>query len=209
MIDTGLAGEPALIRRLFRRLGLAPQSLKAILLTHGHLDHAGNLAWLKDWSGAKVYAHPIEQEHVDGRYPYQGINRWCGRLEAVGRKLTGYRPAKIDEFLQDGQKLPFWGGLEAIHLPGHTLGHFGFYNEKSRFLFCGDMMASYFFNAHKPWAILNCDPGQLDESAKKIRSLKPRWIIPCHFDFADGDLHRRRFVKLYGFEDWETLSSSV
>ena len=57
MIDTGMVGEPFLIRRLVRRLGLSPQSIKAILLTHGHLDHAGNLAWLKQWTGAKVHAH--------------------------------------------------------------------------------------------------------------------------------------------------------
>ena len=43
MIDTGLAGEPFLIRRLVRKLGFKPDSIKTILLTHGHLDHAGNL----------------------------------------------------------------------------------------------------------------------------------------------------------------------
>ena len=88
MIDTGLFGETIFIRRLVRKLGLTPQSIKAILLTHGHLDHAGNLAWLKRWTGAKVFAHPAEQAHIDGTYPYQGVNRWCGRLEAAGRKVV-------------------------------------------------------------------------------------------------------------------------
>src|SRR5262245_9277967 len=82
MIDTGLYGEPLLVRRLLRRLRLGPRSIHAILLTHGHIDHAGNLARLKEWTGARVYAHRAEQSHVDGTYPYQGINRWCGRLEA-------------------------------------------------------------------------------------------------------------------------------
>ena len=209
MIDTGLAGEPVLIRRLFRRLRLEPSSLKAILLTHGHLDHAGNLAWLKKWSGATTYAHPNEQAHIDGNYPYQGTNRWCGRLEAAGRKLFGCRRAKIDKFITDGQRLPFWGGLEVIHLPGHTLGHCGFHSTRHNLLFSGDMMASYFFSAHRPWPILNSAPEQLAESAEKIRRLKPRWILPSHFDVPDGDLHRRRFAKLYGLTDWATNGTAA
>src|SRR5450631_4045878 len=70
MIDTGLFGEMIFIRRKLKQLGLAPQSVKAILLTHGHLDHAGNLARLKRWTDAKVLAHPAEQRHIDGTYPY-------------------------------------------------------------------------------------------------------------------------------------------
>ena len=207
MIDTGLFGETIFIRRLVRKLGLTPQSIKAILLTHGHLDHAGNLAWLKRWTGAKVFAHPAEQRHIDGTYPYQGVNRWCGRLEEAGRRLFRYRPATIDEFLADGQRLPFWGGLQVVHLPGHTAGHCGFFSARHNLLFSGDMFASYFFNTHKPWAILNSVPEQFAASAEKIRRLRPRRMVPCHYDFLDGELHRRRFAKLYGFTDWEALSS--
>ena len=200
MIDTGMVGEPFFIRRLVRKLRLKSSSIKAILLTHGHLDHAGNLAWLKEWTGAAVFAQPEETRHVAGTYPYAGVTRWCGRLEAAGRFLFRYRPATIDEFLTDGQELPFWGGLRAIHLPGHTAGHCGFFSARHNLLFSGDMFASYFFNVHKPPAILNSVPELFPASIEKIRRLNPRWMVPSHFDFLDGELHRRRFAKLYGIE---------
>jgi glyoxylase-like metal-dependent hydrolase (beta-lactamase superfamily II) len=200
MIDTGMVGEPFLIRRLVRKLGLEPQSIKTILLTHGHIDHAGNLAWLKEWTGARVYAHADETRHVAGTYPYTGVARWCGLLEAAGRFVFRYRAAAIDEFLTDGQEFPFWGGLRALHLPGHTAGHCGFYSAKHDLLFSGDMMASYFFKVHRPPAILNSVPQHFPASIEKVRRLNPRWIVPSHYDYLDGRMHRRRFAKLYGIQ---------
>ena len=103
LLDTGLVGEPGQIRWRLARRGLGPGNVKAILLTHGHLDHAGNLAWAKAWSGAPIHAHPDEQAHIDGTYPYTGINRWCGRLERAGRAVFGIgRPVAIDAGLADG-----------------------------------------------------------------------------------------------------------
>jgi len=196
MLDTGMVGEPVLIRRLLRRLGLGPRSVKGILLTHGHLDHAGNLAALKEWTGAPVYGHPAEQMHVDGNYPYEGAARWCGRLEAVGRRAFGYRSALIDERFQDGDELPAWGGLRVVHLPGHTDGHCGFYSAKHDLLFSGDLFASYFFNTHLSPAIFTSRPELVPGSLRRVLEIDPRRIVPNHYDVLDGELHKRRYVEL-------------
>ena len=197
LLDTGLVGEQGQIRRALGRLGLGAADVRAILLTHGHLDHAGNLAWAKAWSGAPIYAHAAEQAHLDGSFPYAGVNRWCGRLERAGRALLGVgAPAKIDVTMADGDTLPWWGGLRVVHLPGHTLGHCGFYSARHDVLFSGDLFASYFFKVHLPPPILNSAPELMEASLEKARRIGARFIVPQHYDVLDGELHRRRFDAL-------------
>ena len=195
-LDTGLVGEPLQMRWLLRRLGIDPRAVQAILLTHGHLDHAGNLAWVKHWTGAPIYAHAAEQAHLDGTYPYAGRAVWCGRLERVGYGVLRYRPAQIDRCISDGDELSFWGGLRVVHLPGHTEGHCGFYSARHDLLFSGDLFASYFFNVHLPPPILNSRPELIAGSLRKAQALNPRCIVPQHYDVLDGELHRRRFDAL-------------
>ena len=197
MIDTGMIGESFQIRYLLRRLCIKERALTSVILTHGHLDHAGNLAWFKERCGAEIYAHPLEQIHINGEYPYQGINKWCGKLEAVGRVAFRTQSVSVDKFFQEGDELPFWSGLRVVHMPGHTEGHCGFYSKKYNLLFSGDMFASYFFNVHMPPAILNSRPELFRASYEKMRALNSELLVPSHYDVLDGKLHKRRFDSLY------------
>ena len=193
LIDTGLVGEMPRLEKIVRELGLGWSDIEAILLTHGHLDHTGNLAQLQQLTRAPVLAHPAEQRHIDGTFPYTGAARGCGLLEAIGRRLFRYRAVSIDQPLAPGDELPFWGGLRVVHLPGHTEGHCGFYSKRFDLLFCGDLFASYWFSTHLPPPFLNCCPDQFKASLARVRALNPRLIIPNHYSGLDGQLHRRRF----------------
>jgi len=118
-------------------------------------------------------------------------------LERVGRKFLRVGGAvPIDRALNDQDELSLWGGLRVIHLPGHTLGHCGFYSERHDVLFSGDLFASYFFNVHLPPAILNSAPELIAGSLEKAKRLNARFIVPQHYDVLDGELHRRRFDAL-------------
>jgi glyoxylase-like metal-dependent hydrolase (beta-lactamase superfamily II) len=170
--------------------------VRAILLTHGHIDHAGNAVELKAWSGARVYAHPLEQAHIDGRFPYRGLARVTAVLEAMGRTVTRYRPLPIDVGISDGDELPFWGGLRVVHLPGHTVGHCGFYSAKHDVLFSGDLWVRFLMRTQSSPAIFSDDIRQVPASMRKARAIGARWVVPGHYNIPNATRLRRRFEEL-------------
>jgi glyoxylase-like metal-dependent hydrolase (beta-lactamase superfamily II) len=196
LIDTGLVGECGRLASTLSALGLTWRDIRAILLTHGHLDHTGNLAFLKQQTGAPLYAHPAEQAHIDGRYAYHGAARLCGWMERVGRFVLRYRSAPIDNPLQPGAVLPFWGGLEVVGLPGHTDGHCGYFSRRFDLLFSGDLFASYGFSAHLPAPFLNSRGADLPGSLQTVRQLAPRYVVPNHYSRGDYTHHRAKFDRL-------------
>jgi glyoxylase-like metal-dependent hydrolase (beta-lactamase superfamily II) len=196
LIDTGLVGEVGRLGLKMEMACLGWRDIRAILLTHGHLDHTGNLALIKEQTGAPLYAHRAEQAHIDGKAAYVGSARLCGLLEWIGRLLLRYRTTTIDVPLSHGMELPFWGGLEVHHLPGHTAGHCGFYSRRFDLLFCGDMFASYRWAVHLPPPFLTTCAASLNQSLQVVRELNPRYLVPSHYDRGDYELQRRRFEKL-------------
>lgn len=181
LIDTGsCALELPALRRKLCAPGLAAGDLKAILLTHGHIDHTGNASALRAWTGAPVWAHAAEADHVAGTHRYRGISRLCGWLETAGRFVTRYRPPAIDHAFADGDLLPFWGGLRVVHLPGHTGGHCGFYSARHDLLFAGDLFSDYFWT-HLPPRCLNTAPADLPASVRRVAELRPRRVVLNHY----------------------------
>lgn len=106
-------------------------TLDAIWITHGHLDHAGGAAEMKEKSGVDIIGpHPEDQFWIDG-IPEQG-QRWG---------LPGARSFTPDRWLGDGDTVTLgettW---EVFHCPGHTPGHVIFFNREARFAQVGDVL---------------------------------------------------------------------
>lgn len=196
LLDTGVPGDAKRIRLKMEQAGVGPRDVRAILLTHGHLDHAGGAAELKAWTGAPVFAHPLEQVHIEGRFPYAGFARVTGALEAAGRALWPSPPVTIDVPIADGDELPFWGGLRVVHLPGHTLGHCGFYSAKHQLLFSGDLWVRFLMRTQTSPRIFSDNVSLVPLSMRKARAFGARWIVPGHYDVPDATRLRWRFEQL-------------
>lgn len=126
IIDPG--GSIDLILAEIARRGL---TLEKIWVTHGHLDHAGATAELKDKTGC-----PIEGPHPDDQF-------WIDGIEQQGKAygMPEARGFTTDRWLFDGDKVTLgettW---DVIHCPGHTPGHVVFFNRDAGFAQVGDVL---------------------------------------------------------------------
>lgn len=126
VIDPG--GElPRLLAAVAQR-GLA---LKAIWLTHAHIDHAGGTGQLAREQGLPIVGpHPGDQFWIDGL--------------AQQSRMFGFPPAETftpDRWLDDGDTVQI--GHETLtvrHCPGHTPGHVVFHSAAAQRVFVGDVL---------------------------------------------------------------------
>lgn len=126
VVDPG--GELPRILEAVERNGV---TLEKILVTHGHIDHAGGVGAL-----AEKLSLPVEGPHREDRFWIDGMP---GQGQMYG--FTDVRPFTPDRWLQQGDSVRF-GNIEmqVLHCPGHTPGHVVFFHEPSRLALVGDVL---------------------------------------------------------------------
>lgn len=134
LIDAGYPGSRTDVVGSLQHLGFGVGQLRAILLTHAHVDHFGSAIWFANNVGTPVYCHAEEVGHAKREYREQVSSRtvarqlwrprwlkWSLALAANGGLARRGIPG-VQRFTEDiAAGLP--GTPMLIPTPGHTGGH--------------------------------------------------------------------------------------
>ncbi len=137
LIDAGFPGSREDVLISLAALGFRAEDLRAILLTHAHIDHFGSAIWFAKTHGTPVYCHAAEVGHSKREYLEQASPveiakhiwqpRYLGWTVAITRKgaMTREGIPSTQELTGDvAADLP--GTPVAVPTPGHTGGHCSF-----------------------------------------------------------------------------------
>jgi glyoxylase-like metal-dependent hydrolase (beta-lactamase superfamily II) len=157
------------IKDEMQKLGIDPDQVRAILLTHSDADHTGAISLFKD---AKVYLPEDEEQLINGE---------TGRFLFFGNKLD----TKSYKLLDD--EVIWIGSIKILPIPtpGHTPGS-TCYVINDKYLFTGDAMSLQASGIDLFPKFINKNARRARKSMNKITDLEGvQYIFTAHYGYTD------------------------
>ena len=176
LIDTGFIGMKRALKRWLDKF-----NIKLVILTHAHVDHTWNAAYIKNLYKCKLALSKDDIENIDNRNikstPSTNKHKNWTKLMNYGMKKFIPQKYKIDMKLNNNQTIKKYGlDLKIVSLPGHTDGSIGVLYKD--YLFAGDALVNRkkqpqiaYQNQHNKKAL---------SSYQKIMELAPKIIFVGH-----------------------------
>ncbi len=154
LVDTGWAGDLPRLLASIEQVGCRPEDVRAVLLTHAHIDHLGGVNHLNTRYGTPAYLDETEVAHARREYLEQagptdiaknllrpGVLPWTLRVARVGA-LQDITVAHARRFPNDspdaGGPLDLPGRPVPVATHGHTSGHSAFHLPQVGAVITGD-----------------------------------------------------------------------
>lgn len=182
LVDTGNPGNEKAILDALSGMGMKPEEISLIVITHGHSDHFGSVWALKQKTGAKVAIHKLDADSIrtgtnPPLYPrslFSTITTWF-----ISSKVEGFHVFEPDILIDEkGMPLNDYGVDGSILCtPGHTPGSI------SVVLNSGLVIAGDTFSGGTKYAqftSLVFDEKQIISSGKAVMAVAPKIVYAGH-----------------------------
>ncbi|MFF2886209.1 MBL fold metallo-hydrolase [Paenibacillus sp. NPDC057967] len=150
LVDCGYPGFVPLLEEAAGLQGLTLQHMTHIFVTHHDMDHIGALAELqRAYPQAETITYELEALYVSGKRKSLRLIQAEASLEGMPEEartqaedfiafLKSMEPALVHRTEADGALLPWCGGTEVVHTPGHMPGHASLFIRESGTMIAGD-----------------------------------------------------------------------
>ena len=190
LVDAGMPNAVKKIDQALRTHGVDADEVSLIILTHGHLDHAGAAAQLKAITGGKILCHRSFAEDLsNGKFEDATPQNLLGRMLNLMTGLfgSGIDPATADILVDDEYDLNEFGiSGKIIHTPGHSPSSI------SIILDHGEVLVGDLIREEQPgkigFGMFYEDRDTALESVKKIATFNPRIIYLSHSKAIDHQI---------------------
>ncbi|MHA1792745.1 MAG: MBL fold metallo-hydrolase [Promethearchaeota archaeon] len=176
LIDTGHDEDRKYLLDYIENIGLKPDNITDIILTHVHVDHSGGLKVLVDKFGSRVHVFEKEADAIEkGDLTVTLAGMFKGYFDAV----------KVDHVMKEGEIYSFGAyNFKIINTPGHTAGSICLLEEKNGILISGDTVFAdgSFGRIDFPTG----DGNALVESLEKLAALNIDILLPGHMRSVIG-----------------------
>ena len=178
------AGAPGFEKTIFEQV-LAQtkgEHPKLLVLTHGHLDHAGAAMKVREEWKIPLAAHRLEIPYLIGAERYnklQGHHHPLYPLVQISPPLLPGR--NVQQPLDEGRTLP--GGLQVYHVPGHAPGMIALLHAGDRALIAADTFMNMGNKLSDPYPYFTYDIKLNHASQERLVALEWDHLLPSHGNF--------------------------
>jgi glyoxylase-like metal-dependent hydrolase (beta-lactamase superfamily II) len=186
IIETGTSHDYGVVLSALDKLGVDRSTIRNVIVTHIHLDHAGGAGFLLDHlPQARVYVHERGYPHL--AEPQRLLESAARALGKAFRDYGTLKPIPESRMtaLKGGEVIDLGGReLEIIYTPGHARHHVCVMDRSSRCVFAGDAAGIYFPEDRRlipTTPFPEFDLPQALETMRMMERLNPRAILYTHF----------------------------
>lgn len=222
LIESGMAPSMGQIKKALEYLNIPIHTLKTLVLTHIHIDHAGGAGVLAEaFPDIQIMVHPAAVRHlVDPEYLIENTQKYF--KEDIRKAYAPILPIEESRMIaiSDGDKVKIneHRALDVLETPGHAFHHLSLFDTSSRSLFMGDVGGVFYRNLKEATGVELClpntgppqfDPGSTIESVRKFLDLDPLQIFYTHYGKGPSPqkalTQTLEWLKMYTDETWPLL----